>query len=137
LLPLSATPASPLSPSAPTMDFWFIVFDYNKPLSQWFMETLPPHKRIIHLMKKITGSDYDGPTANVKISDMEVWKFRSLKLVDPFDEQMERLLNNLNFTDNEDSEVELVDVRTTMEMLQLASIEPLLVRQKGKHHVPY
>ena len=89
----------------------------------------------MHLLKKITGSGYDGPTADDKISEIEVWRFRSLEPVDLCDKQLERLLNNLIFTDNKVSEVELVDVRTTIGELQLPveSIEPLLVRRKGSH----
>ncbi len=113
------------------MDIWFVVFDHDKFLPQWFLERLPPNETIMSLMIKITGGENDGPLANVKTSDVEVWKFKSLKLA-PRGKQMDELLNNLVFTD---SDIELVDARTMIEELRLVPFEPLLVRRKGKYHL--
>jgi hypothetical protein len=135
-LPPSATlPSAPISHTAITMaeiDVWFIFFDHDKPLLQFFLESLHPQDTIMHLMRKIKAGDYEGPIANAKITDLEVWKFRSLKL-NPRDKQMGELLSNLKLTDSEDSDVELVNVQTMMEELHLKRFEPLLVRvlQKG------
>jgi hypothetical protein len=85
----------------------------------------------MHLMRKIKAGDYM-PTADATFSNMEVWKFKSLKL-DPRDDQVDELLSNLKLTDNENSDVELVKEQTMMEELRLKKFEPLLVRvlQKG------
>ena len=61
------------------------------------------------------------------MDDIEVWKFKSLK-IDPRDkQQMGGLLGNLKFTDT-DSDVELVDELTLMEELHLQEFKPLFVR---------
>ena len=103
------------------IDVWYIIINHDKPDFVPLLENLCPSDTITHLKKKIKAGD-----ANLR--DMEVWKFKSLSL-DPRDkQQMDELLNNLNFTHNEESNVELVGLQTMMEELQLERFEPLLVK---------
>ena len=148
-------PSVPLPPSAQlpppalpihttvTTTIWFVFFRHNTPDLDFFCEKLYPYETIIELKKKIKEDlqgDYEEYIANARPKDMEVWKFRDLK-VDSRSRQMNELLSNLKFTDNE---VELVSGRTMMWELQFQRQEPLLVRvvQKGTwhlflHHVHY
>jgi hypothetical protein len=115
----------------PEIDVWFIFFDdHDKPLLRRYLEILHPHDTVMHLMRKIRAGDYM-PTADATIGNMEVWKFRSLTL-DPRDDKMDELLSNLKFTDNENSDVELVKEQKMMEELRLKKFEPLLVRVQQK-----
>ncbi|KAI0283430.1 hypothetical protein BGY98DRAFT_931218 [Russula aff. rugulosa BPL654] len=127
-------PSVPLPPSAQlpppalpihttvTTAIWFVFFRHNTPDLAFFCEKLYPHETIIELKKKIKEDlqgDYEEYIANARPKDMEVWKFRDLK-VDSRSRQMNELLSNLKFTDNE------------VELFQRQ--EPLLVRvvQKAK-----
>jgi hypothetical protein len=131
----TATATDPVSHALPIshtttmaeMDVWFVFFDHDKPFSDCFLERLHPDETIMHFMRKLKAGDYGGPIANAKIGDVKIWKFRSLK-IQPRDTQMDDLLSNLEFTDNEDSDVELVQGQTMMEELRLQRFEPLLVR---------
>jgi len=109
------------------IDIWFIFIDHDKPVFRRSFERLHPHNTTTHLIKKIKEGDHGELIINVKMVDIEVWKFKSLK-IDPRDkQQMGGLLGNLKFTDT-DSDVELVDELTLMEELHLQEFEPLLVR---------
>jgi len=59
---------------------------------------------------------------------MEVQIFEATS---PAREQMGKLLSNLKLTDNEDSDVELVNVRTMMEELRLKEFQPQLSDSKS------
>ena len=111
------------------IDVWYTIFNHDKPDfdHRFKYEKLHPNDSIFHVMIKIKEVG-NNPIADIR--DMEVWRFKSLKL-DPLGKQMDELLKNVKFTDNA-SDVELVDLRTKIEDLRLAAYEPLLVRILSK-----
>ena len=61
----------------------------------------------MHFLRKIKAVGFT-PTADVLIENLEVWKFKSLELLDPHGDRMDELLSNVKLTDNENSDVEFV-----------------------------
>lgn len=112
------------------MEVWYILVnaDYS-PIGEPYSVDVGPKDNIIHLMKDIKEGMYKEELTHVKVTEMEVWRCRTLTLHGADLSEIDDLVRS---SINGDSNCEQLSGWIRMMELQLQEYEPLVVRVSVK-----
>jgi hypothetical protein len=120
------------------IEAWYILIDSDDiPFGEPHPVYLGHNDKIARLKTGIKDGPYKESLAHVNVTEMEVWKCRSLTLNGIGLDGIGELVGNLKLSQDEDSDCQKVSPWTRVMGLLLQEDEPLVVRipHKGAQHL--